>query len=246
VMMEFGQPQEYLSGIRREVRALFRADEDGYLSLSAEADSPELLRSFCAAFQDALGLAPALSPQERAKTEIEEGGNAIPPIMQLIEDLSERVAALERQASDRPSILTCFLSFQFTGVSVEYARQVRHFLELLDVRVITGQGYEPKPINEKVRERLQESLDFVVVIEVTERKSAWTRDEIARAQQPGVFLIPLVEQGATFDRGIFGDHEYIEFAPGHIGDAFAGLLEGVSYVRRVVHDRSTAMQVPGA
>lgn len=244
--MDFGQPEKHWGGVIREARILFTADEDGYLSAYVETATPELLQNFGAAFQEELHLISAPPARERAKTKIEEGGDALPPMMQLIEDLTERVAVLERQHSDRRQPLTCFLSFQFTGAAVEYARQVRYFLELLDVRVITGQGFEPKPINEKVRDRLKESLDFVVVIDVQERKSAWTRDEMARAQQPGTLLIPLVEQGATFDRGIFGDHEYIEFAPGHIGDAFTGLLEGVLYVRRVIQDRLTALNLPNA
>lgn len=244
--MDFGQPEKHFRGVIREAQVVFTADGDGYLSANVETATPELLQNLGAAFQEELHLIPAPPARERAKTKIEEGGDALPPMMQLIEDLTERVAVLERQHNDRPQPLTCFLSFHFTGVAIEYARQVRYFLELLGVRVLTGQGYEPKPINEKVRDRLQESLDFIVVIEVQERKSAWTRDEIARAQQPGTFLIPLVEQGATFDKGIFGDHEYIEFVPGHIGDAFTGLLEGVLYIRRIAQDRLTTLHFPNA
>ncbi len=89
------------------------------------------------------------------------------------------------------------------------------------------------PVNVKVRSRLAESLDVVVVIEAADGKSSWTRDEMARAQNPGVFLNPLVEDGATFDAGIFRDHEYIRFAEGHVSDAFIGLIEGIQYVVRV-------------
>jgi hypothetical protein len=83
-----------------------------------------------------------------------------------------------------------------------------------------------------VRSRLAEGIDIVVVIEAAARKSPWTRDEIAKAQSPYVFLIPLVEDGAVFDKGIFGDHEYLSFAPGHIGDTFTGLREGIQYAQR--------------
>jgi len=74
---------------------------------------------------------------------------------------------------------------------------------------------------------------LIIVIETADGKSFWTRDEIARAQNPGVFLIPLVEEGATFDAGIFGDHEYIPFARDHVSDAFINLIEGIQYVERV-------------
>jgi hypothetical protein len=149
-----------------------------------------------------------------------------------VADLADRVTALEcdRAMSRR---LTCFLSFRFEGRSVEYGRMVKQFLELHGVRVITGQGYEPKPVSEKVKSRLSESLDLIIVIETADGKSSWTRDEIARAQNPGIFLIPLVEEGAIFDAGIFGDHEYISFAIGHVSDAFINLIEGIQYVERI-------------
>jgi hypothetical protein len=67
---------------------------------------------------------------------------------------------------------------------------------------------------------------------------------MARAQSPGVFLIPLVEEGATFDRGIYGDHEFIPFDKGHISDAFVGLLEGVNYVRRAVGSKTDNSNAP--
>ena len=49
------------------------------------------------------------------------------------------------------------------------------------------------------------------------RPSFWTRDEIATARQRDIAIVPIVEAGAHFEQGIFGDIEYIEFAPSHIG-----------------------------
>jgi len=60
----------------------------------------------------------------------------------------------------------------------------------------------------------------------------WTRDEIGTARAAGAVVIPIVAEGAEFARGLFGDLEYISFAPDHIADSFIPLLEAVIYVRR--------------
>ena len=226
----------------KEMEVALSDDSDGNISINVEANSIDLVHAFSEAFIKELGLERALSPKERIKQAYEkmqeeqkkEGHKSIPD---QIEELRIRVETLEAQLTiNRP--ISCFLSYQFSEPSLEYGRQVKHFLELHGIKVVTGQGFEPKPISEKVRSRLSEDLNMVVVIEVNDRKSPWTRDEMARAQSPGVFLIPLVEEGATFDRGIYGDHEFIPFDKGHISDAFVGLLEGVNYVRRAVGSRT--------
>jgi len=222
--------------VEERLTARFRGDEYGYIDLELSANDAEKVRDFEKAFAKELNLATAPNPttrmDERFEAARKEKQNEKTPTDKALDELRVRIQALERtNAAESP--ITCFLSYQFTGKSLEYARQVKHYLGLLGVTVITGQGYEPKPIAEKVRARLSEKLDLVVVIEVAERKSSWTRDEMARAQTPGVFLIPLIEQGAKFDQGIYGDHEFISFAPDHVSDAFAGLLEGVLYIKRV-------------
>jgi hypothetical protein len=197
------------------------------LVVRMDADSADQLREFSRIFAEEFGLQVAPAPVKESN------------VLSQISALAERVAALER---DRAALhrLTCFLSFHFEGRSLKYGQTVKQLLELLGVRVITGQGYEPMPVNEKVRSRLAENIDLIVVIETAGIKSSWTRDEMARAQNPGVFLIPLVENGAVFEAGIFGDHEYIPFAEDHVSDAFIGLIEGIQYVERV---RATAEPV---
>jgi hypothetical protein len=68
----------------------------------------------------------------------------------------------------------------------------------------------------------------VIVILTKGNETAWIRDEMNR----GEVVIPLVENGATFDGGIFGNHEYIPFEAGHIGDAFVRLLEGIEFLKK--------------
>lgn len=200
------------------------------ISLEASAEDPEKVTRFIETVSDRLGLQPGKTPYEVGR---EEAQREAADQVERETELLRRVTRLEHRLDSAPQPLTCFLSFQFSEPSQSYARTVKHFLELLGVRVLTGEGYEPRTIQDKVRQRLAAGLDVVVLIESASKKSAWTRDEIAVAQGPGVYLIPLVERGATFDNGIFGEHEYIAFDSGHIGDALVGLLEGILFVQRM-------------
>jgi hypothetical protein len=122
------------------------------------------------------------------------------PFTEKMDELAARVETLEQRYKTQGG-LTCFLSFQFSGPSLEHGRQVNIFLSCSTLR-FTGPGYEPKPISEKVRARLAEPLDLVVMIEAASGTFVWTRDEMARSQLPNVHLIPLVEDAAQFAAGI--------------------------------------------
>ena len=104
------------------------------------------------------------------------------------------------------------------------------FLGLLNVEVDTGATYEPRGISEKVKTKLNQPLDFIVLIVSANGESMWTRDEISYAHGRGIKVIPLVEDGANFSPGLFSDLEYIPYARGHIADAFIKLLEAIRFV----------------
>ena len=128
--------------------------------------------------------------------------------------------------------LRAFVSFRFGNPENEAtALVVQRFLELENVEVLTGKSYEPRPIHEKVADRLA-GLDFLVLLVGADGESAWTRDEISTARARGSVVIPIVTEGAKFEPGLFGDLEYITVAPGHIGDAMVPLLEALTYIRR--------------
>ncbi len=128
--------------------------------------------------------------------------------------------------------LRAFLSYRFGSPANEAAAAViKLFLELENVEVLTGRSYEPRPLHEKVADRLA-GLDFLVLFVGVDGESAWGRDEISTARALGAHVIPIVTDGAKFDAGLFGDLEYITVAPAHVGDAMLPLLEALTYIRR--------------
>lgn len=235
---------------------LFAVEQDDHLELEVNSDAAALVSQFARAAEAELGLAAAPSIRERVRAQREQRRaatqeasrrrtEAAAAVRRDVDDLRTRVEALEQFERAERGRLRCFLSFQFSGASIAYGAQVRHFLELLDVDVVTGEDYEPRPVEEKVRARLEGEFDFLLVIEPAERTSLWTRDELARSQwRDRVRPILLVEHGATFQPGIYGNIERIEFAPGHVGDAFIKILLGIRFVRRERVDRAAAAAPP--
>lgn len=146
--------------------------------------------------------------------------------------ISERLAVLEKIVLGPSRPLRCFLSYRFTPDNEDPARKLKDFLALLGIEVVTGTTYEPRPLSQKIMERLKDDLDFVVLLIGHDGESPWTRDEIASAKHRMIPLVPIVEDGASFSPGLFGDLEYVPYAKGHIGDSFFKVLEAVKYVRQ--------------
>jgi hypothetical protein len=142
-----------------------------------------------------------------------------------------RLEALEATVRAVTGHLRCFLSYRFTTEVEPLAAKLQRFFGLLDVEVVTGAGYEPRPIIEKVKAKLGLDLHFVVLIVSIHGESMWTRDEITSAGSRGIPVIPLVEHGADFAPGLFGDLEYIPFTEGRIEETFIKLLEAIRFVR---------------
>ncbi len=212
--------------VRLEAR--YHASADA-LSLHLAASAPKLIALAREAFQTALHLDPPPPPTPYSGPTIWDGVDAA--IQEALAPVLDRVAALESSGEASMRRLRCFLSFRFNDASELLALRVQKFLALVDVDVLTGATYEPRQVTEKVLSRLREPLDFIVILVTADGESMWTRDEIGAALHAGIALVPLVERGAKLEPGLFGDVEYIEFAQGHIGDAFLKLLQAVRFVR---------------
>jgi hypothetical protein len=187
------------------------------LGIDIDCDNPLLLSGISRRLVNSLRLKEA--PRE-------------PSTKERLAQLESRLSALEKAVLGRERPLRCFLSYRFVPEDEIIALKVQQFLALLDVEVLSGASYEPKRVSEKVLSRLTESLDFVVVLVLRDGESMWTRDEITTASSQGLAVVPLVEKGARFSPGLFGDLEHVSFEPGHIGDAFLKLLEAVRFLRR--------------
>ena len=196
----------------------------GLIAVEASSDTPDSMQVILELLTTTLGL-------EEASDEIiakEQG----PSIRDSIREMSERLAVLEKIVLGPSRTLRCFLSYRFTPENEDPARRLQDFLTLLGIDVVTGNTYEPRPVSQKVMERLEDDLDFVVLLIGQDGESFWTRDEIAAAKQKKIPLVPIVEEGMNFSSGLFGDLEYVTYSRDHIGDSFLKVLEAVKYVRQ--------------
>ena len=134
--------------------------------------------------------------------------------------LLRRIEQLENAVFEPKQKLRCFLSYRFSSENEILALKLSQFLKLLDVEVITGASYEPRQVSQKVLSRLREPLNFIVLLVTKTGESMWTRDEVGAALHKGLALVPIVENGAVLQPGMFADIEYVSFEPDHIGDAF--------------------------
>lgn len=73
--------------------------------------------------------------------------------------------------------LDAFLSYPFgLADSERYAQLIAQFLTELNVGVTTARAYQPRTVQAKVAEILQEPFDMVVVLVMADADSIWMRD----------------------------------------------------------------------
>lgn len=201
-------------------------DGDSF-SVSYSGTSAEVLARARKAFEQVLNL-----EELSRRSGVEELAETLRSIgSQAVEPLEKRLEALEVAVFSPARKLRCFLSFRFSDENELVALRIQQFLNLIGVEVLTGASYEPRQVSEKVLSKLREPLDFIVLLVTRTGESMWTRDEIGTAVHKGIALVPLVEQGSTFAKGLFADVEYAEFETGHIGDVFLKLLQAVNFIR---------------
>lgn len=192
----------------------------GFLQLSISVNKMEIGKVFIEVFEQDLSL---IIVDEKLLEDRNLGKE--------FDELSNRLSIIEETLLRKPDKLRCFISYRFNEEAQNIIIDLKSFLELIGVEVITGYEYEPRKISDKVSDKLDDSIDLVVYLITKEGESFWTRDEIASGYGKKCYTIPILEKGMAFENGIFGNLEYIEFESGHIGDSFIRLLQGIRFIR---------------
>ena len=135
---------------------------------------------------------------------------------------------LEISADEQPAdpARTAFIAHRFDEVGEALADRLARFLQLMGFEVLTGRGYSPESVAEKVRARI-ESQALVFVIFTGGEEDTWLIQESVLGEVKGKTVFLIKEQGADFKSGLFGDREYISFSGTTIETAFIPILEGL-------------------
>jgi hypothetical protein len=156
-----------------------------------------------------------------------------------VEKLESRVLALEKAAKNVERTLRCFISFKFDDdQTITQVDRLKRLLAVVHIERVTGEQFEPRRIEDKVKAKLRADVDFIIAVISKAGESKWIRDEIADANARGLWVVILLENGATFDKGIFGTLEYIQYDLA-IDQTFVALLEGINFIKAEVSTRAS-------
>lgn len=134
---------------------------------------------------------------------------------------------------EEPSVLptnpkrTVFIAHRFDTAGQDAADRVARYLSLLGFQCVTGRGYAPGSVADKVKTRLQ-SQSIVVAIFTPGDEATWLVQESILSHVQGKPLVLLKESSADFKPGLLADHEFILFSSGRVEQTFIPLLEGLS------------------
>jgi hypothetical protein len=157
-----------------------------------------------------------------------------------MEALETRVAALEKAARNAGNNPKCFISFKFDDPqTVTQVNSLKRLLAAVHTEFLTGEQFEPRRIEDKVKARLRADVNFLIAVITKAGESKWIRDELADANSRELWIVILLEEGATFDKGIFGTLEYIPYTVA-IEQTFPAVLEGINFIRADVSKRNSS------
>jgi hypothetical protein len=168
---------------------------------------------------------------------LEESEEPADEVIAAIDALTSRVLMLENVATNIERRLKCFISFKFDDAGTLAAvDRLKRLLTAVRVDWLTGEQFEPRRIEDKVKAQLRADVDFVIAVISKAGESKWIRDELSDANARGLWIVLVLEDGATFDKGIFGTLEHLRY--GHaIGQIFPEMLEGINFIRAEISNR---------
>lgn len=200
------------------------------LSVEIEADDPKQEERLHDLVRDTLALQPPSDEERR-------GVASLPYINNVLWAIYDKVERLETAPTGHTQRrLRCFISFRFDDHGKALALELREFLELVDVEFVSGLGFEPRSVSEKVLARLGSSLDLFIIIHSVQGDSAWLNQEIGVARGRNLPIVVLREGDVPYDAGMLGDTEYIQFPDNSISKAYVPLLQAIRFVREERHE----------
>jgi hypothetical protein len=173
-----------------------------------------------------LGLLPPDSQDIREISSLEQ----ITKVMWQVNDGIEELKSLQLIDNSIKEV-NCFLSFRFDDHSKSLAFELKEFLELCNINIISGLGYEPRSVSEKVLNRLTQKIDLFILLNSLSGDSAWINQEIGVAKSKHIPIVVLNEEGADEKSSLLGDNEYIIFPQNIITKSFIGILQALKYLK---------------
>ena len=160
------------------------------------------------------------------------GVASFPQMNQLLWTIHDKIEKIQNiSVSPGHTKLRCFISFRFDDHGKALALELREFLELVDVEFVSGLGFEPRSVSEKVLARLGGSLDLFMIIHSAQGDSAWLNQEIGVARGRNLPIVVLREGDVPYESGLLGDTEYIQFPESSISKAYVPLLQAIRFAR---------------
>jgi hypothetical protein len=179
--------------------------------------------------QETLGLAEPTEEDKRGFFSLPAINDLLWKVYDRVEEISKRLDIGQEKAPDQ---MRCFVSFRFDDHNKALAFELREFMELAGLDFVSGLGFEPRSISEKVLERLSGPLHIFVIIFSSSGDSSWLNQEIGAARTRGLPILVLKEEGSAANAGMLVDTEYLVFPKDNISKAFVGILQALSYLRK--------------
>lgn len=150
------------------------------------------------------------------------------PEIQMIDDIAAFLGLQPDQLQPYPKKdRTAFIAHRFDDLGEQLADRLARFLSLIGFDVKTGRGFSPKPVSEKVKERLDgQSIIFVIVTPGDD--ATWLTQESVLSHSRDKPLFVLRDANTDFKPGLLGDLEYIPFSAPRIEATFIAILEGLN------------------